>query len=141
MTSSDVMTRSAEFVLPLVESITTADSIDAVKNLGTDYEKNLTEDIGVTPVMVSPELTINGSMFYQLFYSLNMWGYLGPIALVIVGFIASKKDAFIGIIFAIVETLIIATYLALIGATPEYWWNVLILILGIFMIIPSLRER
>ena len=133
----DAQSNAAVYVRDFVEAITVSDVRDIVKGGGVDYEKDLTEEIAVVDDLVSPEITINGSMFYQLFFSLNMWGYLGPIALVIVGYIASKKDRFIGLVFIIVKSLIIAIYLTLVTATPGYWWHVFILILGVILITGS----
>ena len=133
----DAQSNAAIYVRDFVEAITVSDIRDIVKNPtgGEDYEKNLTEEIGVGPII---GYVVGGTLLYQLFFSLNMWGYLGPIALVIVGYIASKKDRFIGLIFIIVKSLIIAIYLTLVTATPGYWWHVFILILGVILITGSL---
>jgi len=132
----DAQSNAAIYVRDFVEAITVSDIRDIVKNPtgGEDYEKNLTEEIGVGPII---GYVVGGTLLYQLFFSLNMWGYLGPIALVIVGYIASKKDRFIGLIFIIVKSLIIAIYLTLVTATPGYWWHVFILILGVILITGS----
>lgn len=60
-----------------------------------------------------------------------MWGYFGPLALIIIGYILTKKEKGLGIFFIIVDSLIIATYLNLVEATPQYWWHIFIVILGV----------
>ena len=79
--------------------------------------------------------------FDELFLSTEMWGYFGPLALVIIGVILTQKNKELGIIFIIVDSLIIAQYLALIEATPEYWWHVIILLLGVVQCAIVLIDR
>ena len=74
---------------------------------------------------------IGEGLFYELFLSLEMWGYFGPLALVVAGFVITKKEKGLGIFFIIVDSLVIAHYLTLVSATPEYWWNAIILIFGV----------
>ena len=132
----DAQSNAAAYVRDYVEAITASDIIDAGIVGGIDYEKNLIEGITVIVVLVSPDDTIiNGSMFYQLFFSLNMWGYIGPVALVIGGYFITNKEKALGIFFIIVDSLIIATYLSLIEATPAYWWHVIIILLGELLIV------
>ena len=134
----DAQSNASAYVRDLVEAITVSDVRDIVKygaGGGIDYERDFTEVITVTPIKV------NGSLFYQIFYSLNMWGYIGPTALVIVGYIASKKEKFIAFLFYIVYSLVIFSYLTLIEATPQYWWNVIILILGVILITSTLMNN
>ena len=71
--------------------------------------------------------------FYELFLSLGISGYFGPLALVVIGFIITKKEKGLGIFFIIVDSLVISHYFTLIEATPEYWWHVIILLLGIIL--------
>jgi len=129
----DVRTLSADFVRNLVETITVVEIIDIQKLGGIDYEKDLTEAITVSieletdPPIV--ELLI-GSMFYQLFFSLDMWGYLGPLSLVIIGYIVASKDKSLGVIWFVLESLVIVNYLSLVAETPAYWWHTLILLIG-----------
>jgi len=59
-----------------------------------------------------------------------MFGYFGPIGVVLIGYIVAKKDRILGIVWFVVECLIIAQYLALVEATPDYWWQVFILLIG-----------
>ena len=70
------------------------------------------------------------NIFFELFLSTQLWGYFGPLALVILGYYIAKKEVFLGILWFVVECLFIAQYLALVSATPDYWWHVYILLLG-----------
>ena len=73
------------------------------------------------------------SVFYQIFFSLEMWGYLGPIALVIGGYVVANKDKILGVLWFVVECLFISQYLTLVEATPDYWWHIFILLIGGFL--------
>ena len=75
--------------------------------------------------------TATTGIFYDLFLSTGMWGYFGPLALVVIGFVVTKNERGLGIFFVIVDSLIIAQYLALVGTTPDYWWHIFILIFGV----------
>lgn len=70
------------------------------------------------------------NLFEQLFLSTQMWGYLGPLAIVAVGLVAAKKDKLLGVMWFMVECLFMWHYLQLVAATPEYYWHLLILVLG-----------
>lgn len=70
-------------------------------------------------------------LFYFLFLSLNMWGYFGPLMIVIFGYYITKKSISLCLVWFIVESLFIANYLLLLEATPSYWWHIFILILGV----------
>lgn len=70
------------------------------------------------------------NIFYELFLSPEMWGYLGPFALVFIGYVLTQKDKFLGVLWFVVECLFVAQYLTLIDATPGYWWHIFILLLG-----------
>ena len=75
--------------------------------------------------------TATTGIFYDLFLSTGMWGYFGPLALVVIGFVVTKNERGLGIFFVIVDSLVIAQYLALVGTTPDYWWHIFILIFGV----------
>ena len=68
--------------------------------------------------------------FEDLFLSTGMVGYLGPLALVMIGYFVSKKNKLLGVFYYVVECLIAAQYLDLVEATPDYWWQIFILLLG-----------
>lgn len=70
------------------------------------------------------------NIFNEVFLSLEMWGYLGPMALVVAGYILAKKDRGLGLIAFIVQCLFAAQYFALLEATPEYWWHIIIILVG-----------
>ena len=81
--------------------------------------------------------------FSEIFLSLEMWGYLGPFALVIIGVILADRDKFLGVFWFIIECLFASRYLELIEATPDYWWHILIIIMGGLMtcILPLFTKR
>ena len=72
-------------------------------------------------------------LFYELFLSVGISGYFGPLALVVIGWFIIKKEKPLGIFFIIVDSLVIATYLSLVDATPDYWWHIIILLLGVII--------
>ncbi len=81
-------------------------------------------------------------LFYELFLSPEISSYFGPFALVIVGYFMVKKDKGLGVIAFIVESLFIAHYLYLVGATPAYWWHIFILMFGmLFTVVFPLWDR
>jgi len=71
--------------------------------------------------------------FSELFLSTEMWGYFGPLALVVLGFMLAKKKKPLGIFMIIVDSLVIAKYFTLLEATPDYWWQIIILLLGVIV--------
>lgn len=68
--------------------------------------------------------------FIDLFLSTEMIGYIGPLAIVVVGYILATKDKGLGLIAFIVQVLIAAQYFALLDATPDYWWHIIIILVG-----------
>jgi hypothetical protein len=80
-------------------------------------------------------------LFYELFLSTEISGYLGPLALVIIGSMIMKKDKALGIFVFIVECLVMAQYLALVDATPNYWWQIIILLLGVILCTIQMIDR
>ena len=77
----------------------------------------------------------------DFFLNTDMLGYLGPLALVVGGFIITKKEKGLGIFFIIADSLIIYQYLALVSDTPDYWWQVIILLLGVVQCTIQLIDR
>ena len=128
------VTLAASYVKNLVEGFSLADTVSAFKVFIVELIDDFTVGVESNIEKIAGTVLI-GSMFYQLFFSLNMWGYLGPIALVVIGYLLTKKEKNLGIFVIIVESLVIAQYLALIEATPDYWWNVIILLLGVLLTI------
>lgn len=80
-------------------------------------------------------------LFFELFLSTEISGYFGPLAFVVVGFLITKKEKGLGILMIILYSLVIAQYLALISATPSYWWQVIILLLGVIQCTIVLIDR
>ena len=70
------------------------------------------------------------NIFEELFLKTTFWGYLGPMALVIGGYLLSKKDRNLGVLWFVMELLFIAQYMGMIAATPQYWWHIFILLFG-----------
>lgn len=70
------------------------------------------------------------NLFEELFLETTFWGYLGPMALVIIGYFLSKKERYLGVLWFIMELLFIAQYMGMIDATPQYWWHIFILLFG-----------
>ncbi len=81
------------------------------------------------------------NIFNELFLSLELWGYFGPIALVAIGIILIKKEKSLGIFWIILESLVIAQYFTLLEATPDYWWHIIILLLGVIVLTFQLIDR
>lgn len=80
----------------------------------------------------------------DFFFTPDGIGWLGPVALIILGFYMAKKSRGLGFVGAILEILFIANYLELIGAgEPAYWWHVALLILGGLptCLLPTLLDR
>jgi len=70
------------------------------------------------------------NLLEELFYSSSVWGYLGPVAFVTIGYFVAKKNEALGLLWYVVCLLMSATYIGLLGITPNYIWNVLILVFG-----------
>jgi len=73
-------------------------------------------------------------ILYELFLSTSMYGYIGPLALVVGGYVLAKKDKGLGVIAFVVQCLFVANYFALIDVTPDYWWHILIILFGGVMV-------
>jgi len=115
-----------------------ASSVDPVPTYGEGDKYKTVEDTLIFDSSVSRPPNI----FYELFLSSRMWGYIGPMALVIIGYIISKKEAILGALWFIVECLFIAHYLEIVEASPNYWWHIIILLLGgLFTCIYPLWDR
>lgn len=79
----------------------------------------------------------------EIFLTTGIWGFFGPFLLVVVGYICAKESKALAILWFIVDLLIISQYLDLIEATPSYWWNILIILLGgLFLcVFPALMKK
>jgi hypothetical protein len=132
---------AVSYVKSLVESFSLGGTITAFKVLIVNLVEGFSLGVGVNVTKIVG-VSLIGSMFFQLFFSLNMWGYLGPIAMVILGYVVANKDKVLGLLWFVVESLIIANYLTLVDATPDYWWHIFILLIGcIFTLMFSLGDR
>ena len=131
ITVADVRTLSAGFARNLVESINVVDIIDTEKGAGIDYEKDLAESITVSSELETEGgVVVQRSIIYELFLSLEVWGYLGPALLVIGGYVLSKRELILGVLWFVLECLVVAQYLLLVDATPNYWWHIYIILIG-----------
>ena len=79
--------------------------------------------------------------FEELFLSTGIWGLFGPLALVVISYILTKREKPLGIFFIVVDSIVIWQYFQLIGATPEYWWNIFILIFGVIQCTAQILSR
>jgi hypothetical protein len=70
------------------------------------------------------------NLFQELFMTTTMWGYLGPMFLVIAGYVLSKRDRLLGILWFVMECLFIAQYAGLAVAEPRYYWHLFIVLFG-----------
>ncbi|GAH89678.1 unnamed protein product [marine sediment metagenome] len=68
--------------------------------------------------------------FFEFFLSPEVSGYLGPLAIVIFGYFLFQKDKILGVLWFIIECLFMSQYLTLVEATPDYWWQIIILLFG-----------
>ena len=80
-------------------------------------------------------------LFYELFLTLGISGWFGPLALVIIGYLITKKERNLGIFIIIVNSLIIYHYFTLVEATPNYWWHIIILLLGVIQCTIQLMSK
>ena len=69
-------------------------------------------------------------LLFELFLSTGIIGYIGPLAIVVLGYVLATKDKGLGIIAFMVQCVFVAQYFMLIEATPAYWWHALIILLG-----------
>lgn len=70
------------------------------------------------------------NIFEELFLSTEIWGYLGPFLLIFIGYLLVRKDPVLGVLWFIIECLIIAQYVPLAAVTPFYYWHIFILSVG-----------
>jgi len=85
--------------------------------------------IGESAIIIGGLEGIN--IFYDLFLTTDLWGLFGPLGLVVISYFMIKKARPLGIFFIIVDSVILAQYFALVDATPFYWWQIFVLILGV----------
>ena len=72
--------------------------------------------------------------FYELFYSVEIWGFLGPAAVVMIGWAIAKKDKQLGMFWFILELIMIGTFYApRLPVEGAYLYHMLILLIGGFL--------
>jgi len=82
------------------------------------------------------------NIFQELFLSTEMWGYFGPVGLIAIGLILTKKERSLGVLMFLIDCLCMYQYSTLLEATPDYYWHMIILLLGgILTLIPSMTSR
>jgi len=88
-------------------------------------------------------IDMSDNMFYQLFLSTEIWGWFGPLIIIGVSSIilTNKKLKPLGILFVILEFLIISQYFELVEETPWYWWNIIIMVLGMIICIGQMWSK
>lgn len=66
----------------------------------------------------------------ELFYSLEVWGYLGPLFLVACGYVITKKDKNLGKFFFVFIAVVSVTYFNKFSTDPGYIWHAIFLLFG-----------
>jgi len=125
---SEAITTGVSLFIVLTEIVELFDSVNALINPVDAIIINVIISIGDNEIIQGGLEGIN--IFYELFLTNNMWGYLGVIGLVIIGYFLTKREKFLGVLWFVVECLFVAQYLALVDAHPGYWWHIFILLLG-----------
>lgn len=80
----------------------------------------------------------------ELFLTTGIWGLFGTFAVIFIGyFLAKKTDRPIALLWFIVESVITAKYLELVSETPDYWLNIILLLLGsVFLcLVPAVLKK
>ena len=90
--------------------------------------------VAINGDVLSTTATETTGIFYELFLSTSLWSYFGPLGLVIGGYLLTQKEKALGIFMIIVDSLVIWHYITLVSATPDYWWHIIILVLGVFQL-------
>ena len=98
-------------------------------------------------IPIGESVTSTGGMeglniLYDLFMSANMWSILGPMFIVVVGYLAASKNKGLGVIWFLCECLFSAWYFDFANVDPFYYWHGFILILGgVLTLIPALMSN
>lgn len=71
----------------------------------------------------------------DLFLSTEIWGLFGVFAMIAFGMVVltNKRYKPVGGLWIIIELITLAKYFAMVSTTPFYWWDIIILILGVFV--------
>ena len=70
------------------------------------------------------------NIFEELFLSQEIWSYLGPFALLVIGYVLAKKDKALGVLWFLLECIFAYYYMELISSDPFYIWHAFFLVVG-----------
>lgn len=75
----------------------------------------------------------------ELFYSTEVWGYLGVFGMIFLAFMISKKSKALGIIWWVIMIIMAIDYMNMIASTGYYSLHAILLFFGglIALFIPS----
>jgi len=82
------------------------------------------------------------NLFEELFFSVQPWGFLGPVALVVIGYLLTKREQNAGFFYFILLLASANFYFSLMATEGFYLYHVLILIFGgiIFCLMPAVNR-
>ena len=66
----------------------------------------------------------------ELFYSTEVWGYLGVFGMIFLAFIIGRKNKFAGVIWYVIMIIMAIDYLGMITASGYYSLHAIFLIFG-----------
>ena len=66
----------------------------------------------------------------ELFYSTEIWGYGGVLLIILIGYLAMKKDKNIGLMYSVIVAIAGVTYFEKFLVDPAYIWHAVIVIFG-----------
>lgn len=94
--------------------------------------------VTVYPLMLQSEIY---DLLNELFLSTEIWGWIGPTALVIASLYLIKRDYFLGLLMIIVLSLFTYTYFELISTNGNYVWHSFITVMGIITCIFTMISK
>ena len=75
------------------------------------------------------------NLFEELFYSVEIWGLLGPAVLITITYLATKKDHGLGLIWYLISTLgAFMFYMPMSIDNAFFTWHLLIIVFGGFLV-------
>lgn len=72
-------------------------------------------------------------LFNQLFYSEEVWGYMGVIGIAVLALIVTAKEPKAFPFLVMLQALMMITYFDHIAAGGYFVWHIIILLIGAFM--------
>lgn len=83
------------------------------------------------------------NIFEEMFLATDMWGLIGPIAIVMIGYLLIERDKYLGIFWMLVEAYFIASYYELFLSDPAYSWHITVLLFGVvfFCLFPLMFSK